>query len=100
MKGHVSDRGQQTVYETRVCNTRWAGFYHSDTGYARVGIEPIGAALAQAQQWIELNERYRYQRLELEHYGLEQRWLVIYSEGAYERAAKTVAKAQKKNMSV
>lgn len=56
----------------------------------------IDAALEQSQQWIDFNDGYRYQRVELEHYGIKQRWLVIYSEEAYERATKTVAKAVKK----
>jgi len=37
---------------------------------------------------------YRYQRLDLCHYRIEQRWLVVYSESAYQRAGKTIAKAQ------
>ena len=47
-------------------------------------------------QWVELNPTYRYQRVELEHYGIKQRWLVIHSDGAYERATQTIAKAEKK----
>ncbi len=27
---------------------------------------------------------YKYQRLDLCHYGIEQRWLVVYSESAYQ----------------
>ena len=37
---------------------------------------------------------YRYQRVDLCHYGIEQRWLVVYSESAYQRAVKTLSKAQ------
>jgi hypothetical protein len=35
----------------------------------------------------------RYQRLELCHYGMAQRWLVVYSQAAFERAAATLKKA-------
>ncbi len=37
---------------------------------------------------------YRYQRVDLCHYGIEQRWLVVYSDSAYQRAVKTLSKAQ------
>jgi len=37
---------------------------------------------------------YWYQRIDLCHYGIEQRWLVVYSESAYHRAVKTLSKAQ------
>jgi len=40
------------------------------------------------------NPSYKYQRIDLCHYGIEQRWLVVYSESAYQRAIKTLAKAQ------
>jgi len=46
-------------------------------------------------QWQEIDgeETYRYQRVDLCHYGMEQRWLVIYSQAAWQRGEKTVAKA-------
>ena len=46
-------------------------------------------------QWQEMEgeETYRYQRFDLCHYGMEQRWLVVYSEAAWQRGEKTVAKA-------
>jgi hypothetical protein len=43
--------------------------------------------LAKPNDRVELSPGYRYQRLELTHYGIEQRWLVIYSDGAYQRAS-------------
>ena len=42
------------------------------------------------------NESHSYQRLDLCHYGIEQRWLVIYSDAAFKQAEKTLAKAQTK----
>ena len=36
----------------------------------------------------------KYQRIDLCHYGIEQRWIVVYSESAYQRAGKTLTKAQ------
>lgn len=49
-------------------------------------------------QWqdIDGSERCWYQRFDLCHYGMAQRWLVVYSQAAWERGEKTVAKAQAK----
>ncbi len=58
--------------------------------------EATQAALAEPNAWVDLSPSYRYQRLELTHYGIEQRWLVIYSEGAYQRASETLAKAEER----
>ena len=37
-------------------------------------------------QWQQLDETYRYQRIDLCHYGIEQRWLVITSQAAWPNA--------------
>ena len=46
--------------------------------------------------WQPLNETVNYQRVELCHYGMAQRWLVVSSQDAWQRAAQTLAKAQAK----
>lgn len=43
--------------------------------------------------WKELNPLLAYQRLDLSHYGITQRWLVVYSKEAEQRARKTLDKA-------
>ena len=43
--------------------------------------------------WHPVDDNIRYQRLELCHYGMAQRWLVVYSQAAFERAAATLKKA-------
>jgi transposase len=43
--------------------------------------------------WHPVDDNLRYQRLELCHDGLAQRWLVVYSQAAFERAAATLKKA-------
>ena len=43
--------------------------------------------------WHPVDDNLRYQRLELCHYGMAQRWLVVYSQAAFERAAATLKKA-------
>jgi transposase len=44
--------------------------------------------------WQPVDETRCYQRIELCHYGIAQRWLVVYSASAWQRAAATLAKAQ------
>lgn len=46
--------------------------------------------------WQDVSEQMRYQRLELCHYGIEQRWLVVFSQAAAWRAEASVSKAQQK----
>ena len=43
--------------------------------------------------WQLLDEANDYQRVDLGHYGIDQRWLVVYSKAAGQRAQKTIAKA-------
>jgi len=47
-------------------------------------------------EWQPLNETVKYQRVELCHYGMAQRWLVVSSQDAWQRAAQTLAKARAK----
>jgi transposase len=46
--------------------------------------------------WHPLDEKTRYQRLELCHYGIAQRWLVVHSQAALERAEATVNHARQR----
>jgi transposase len=46
--------------------------------------------------WQALDDTTRYHRLELCHYGMAQRWFVICSEAAMQRAETSVSKAQKR----
>ena len=46
--------------------------------------------------WQPQDENYRSQRIELGHYGIEQRWLVITSQTGWHQAEEAVAKAQEK----
>ena len=45
-------------------------------------------------EWQPLHETVRYQRVELCHDGMAQRWLVVSSQDAWQRAGHTLAKAQ------
>jgi transposase len=59
----------------------------------------IGQALA-SDQWQPVDDESRatcsYHRVDLCHYGIQQRWLVVCSQAGILRASKTLAKAQSK----
>jgi transposase len=48
--------------------------------------------------WQALDDTTRYHRLDLCHYGMAQRWLVVRSEAAQQRADKSVSKAQQREL--
>jgi transposase len=48
------------------------------------------------KDWTVLDENYKYQLIELGHYSMDQRWIVIFSQHAYLKAEHTVNRAQKK----
>lgn len=59
----------------------------------------VSQVITQALQWDlwhRLEETTRYHRIELCHYGMAQRWLVVSSQAARERAAASVTKAQQR----
>ena len=55
----------------------------------------IGQALA-IDTWQHADAQTRYQCLELCHFGIAQRWLVVHSEAAAWRAESTIRKAQQR----
>jgi transposase len=60
-------------------------------------LKVVAQVISQALQWDtwqHLDESSRYQGIELCHYGMAQRWLVVWSQAAWERAEKQVNKAQ------
>jgi transposase len=57
--------------------------------------ESITQALA-LDSWHRLDDHTRYQRLELCHYGMAQRWLVVSSQAALERAEATLNHARQR----
>jgi transposase len=46
--------------------------------------------------WPQLDDTTRYQRVELSHYGMTQRWLVVSSEAAVQRTEATISKARQR----
>ncbi len=62
-------------------------------------LKVVGQVIDQAWDldgWQMLDEANEYQRLDLGHYGIDQRWLVVYSKAKEQRAQKTITKATDK----
>ena len=62
-------------------------------------IGSVSEAVTQAlawESWTRLDEETRYQCLELCHYGMAQRWLVVSSQAALERAEATLNNASQR----
>jgi transposase len=55
----------------------------------------IDQALA-SDRWHPVDEQSSYHRVDLCHYGIQQRWLVVFSGAASHRASKTIAKAERR----
>jgi transposase len=71
------------------------GFITRIPGTLKLVSQVISQAL-QRDIWHELHDTTRYQCLELCHYGMAQRWLVVSSQAALERAEASVTKAQQR----
>jgi transposase len=71
------------------------GFITRIPGTLKLVSQVITQAL-QWDRWHRLDETTRYYALELCHYGIAQRWLVVSSQAARERAEVSIAKAQQR----
>ncbi len=71
------------------------GFITRMPGSLKLVSQVITQVLKQ-ELWQRLDETTCYHRLELCHYGMAQRWLVVSSQAARERAEASVTKAQQR----
>src|SRR5919108_4677980 len=71
------------------------GFITRIPGTLKLVSQVITQAL-QWDRWSRLDEMTRYCGLELCHYGMAQRWLVVSSQAAMERAEANINKAQQR----
>jgi transposase len=78
--------------EDNAPNLAKLGFITRIPGTLKLVTQVITQAL-QWDTWQYLNARTRYQCIELCHYSLAQRWLVVFSQAALERAEASVNKA-------
>ena len=51
-----------------------------------------------ANTWEKLDDTNKFTVRSVTHYGIEQRWIVVYSDKARERSQKTLEKAEKKEL--
>jgi transposase len=71
------------------------GFITRIPGTLKLVSQVITQAL-RGDRWHRLDETTRYDGLELCHYGMAQRWLVVSSQAARERAEASITKAQQR----
>jgi len=71
------------------------GFITRIPGTLKLVSQVITQAL-QCDRWDRLDETTRYYAVELCHYGMAQRWLVVSSQAAMERAEVSITKAQQR----
>jgi transposase len=71
------------------------GFITRIPATLKLGSQVIGQAL-QWDTWQPFDDNTRYQPLALCHYGMVQRWLVVYSRAALERAEAALNRAQQR----
>jgi transposase len=71
------------------------GFLTRIPGTLKLVSQVLPQAL-QEDRWHRLDETPRYDGLELCHYGMAQRWLVVSSQAAMERAAASITTAQQR----
>src|SRR5215831_15534153 len=78
--------------EENAANLKKLGFITRVPGTLKLVTHVIAQALGE-DTWQSLDETTRYQAIELGHYGMAQRWLVVWSQASYERAVASVDKA-------
>src|ERR1700730_7676189 len=80
-------------HENNAANLKSLGFITRIPQTLKIVSQVIRQAL-EMDTWQRLDEQTGYQRLELCHFGIEQRWLVVQSQAAAWRAEVTLSKAQ------
>jgi len=83
--------------EDNAAQLKQLGFITRIPGTLKLVSQVISQALRWAT-WQPVDDATRYQRLALCHYGMAQRWLIVSSEAALQRAEKRVSKAQKREL--
>src|SRR3989440_4235605 len=81
--------------EENAANLRQLGFITRLPNTLKLVAQVVTQALT-GDTWQRLNDTTRYHRIELCHYGMAQRWLVVSSQAALERAEATVRKARQR----
>ena len=82
-------------FEDNAAHLAKLGFITRIPATLKLVSQVIGQAL-QWDTWQPFDDHTRYQPLALCHYGMAQRWLVVSSQAAYERAKATLNKAKER----
>lgn len=82
-------------FEDNAVHLAKLGFITRIPATLKVVSQVIGQAL-QWDTWRPYDDNSRYQSVALCHYGMVQRWLVVYSQAALERAEATLNKAKQR----
>jgi transposase len=85
----------KVYHEDNAANLQSLGFITRIPQTLKIVSQVIRQAL-ERDTWQRLDEQTGYQRLELCHFGMEQRWLVVQSQAAAWRAEATLNKAQQR----
>jgi transposase len=83
--------------EDNAAQFKQLGFITRIPGTLKLVSQVISQALRWAT-WQPVDATTRYQRLDLCHYGMAQRWVIVSSEAALQRAEQSVSKAQKREL--
>lgn len=81
--------------EENAVNLNQLGYITRIPGTIKEEQQSISTAIAR-NEWCQLNDENRYSVRYLEHYGISQRWIVVFSNKARQRASETLNKAVKK----
>jgi transposase len=84
--------GAKLDHEANATHRNHLGFITRMPGTLTL-VSQVSAQALRGDAWQEIAAPPRSQRLELGHYGMAQRWLVVSSQAAWERAESTVATA-------
>jgi len=83
--------------EDNAAQLKQLGFITRIPATLKLVSQVISQALRRAT-WQSVDDATRYQRLDLCHYGMAQRWLIVSSEAARQRAEQSVSKAQQREL--
>jgi transposase len=84
-------------HEDNAANLKQLGFITRIPNTLKLVAQVVTQALA-GDTWQSLDATTRCHRIELCHYGMAQRWLVVSSQAALERAEATVSKARQREL--
>ncbi len=62
----------------------------------KVENECVDKAINEKGKWEKIDDKTKLKELAINHYGIKQRWIIVYSQSAHNRAVKSVTKSVNK----